>query len=153
MMIEEKEEQKDSPQLKERGGLRPGGTSGGEGLFLGGIVLVGLGFWFLLDSVRVVSGGYGVFGRMMSGGRAGLETTSMGIIFVPFVIGVAALFFDARKRWAWVLSGLGFILLVIEILSRIQFVMNVKTSHMLLILVMIAAGAGLMAKAYRSETR
>ena len=72
----------------------------------------------------------------------------MGIVFVPFLIGVGVLFFDAEKRWAWVLSGMGLLVLVIEILSRIRFRMDTKVTHLLLILVMIAAGAGLLAKAY-----
>lgn len=112
-----------------------------------GLVLVGVGLYLLLDSVRVVSGGFG----MLSGfsHRRGMgETTSMGIIFVPFLIGVGALFFNAKMRWAWWLSGLGMAAIVIEILSRIRFVMEVKTTHLLMILVMIAAGAGFLVRAY-----
>jgi len=144
--------QEEVPSPQKDTGLKPGGTEGGDGLFLGGIglVVMALGFYLLLDSVRVVSGGYGTFSRMIGGGRAGLETTSMGIVFLPFMVGIGALFYDASKRWAWVVSGLGFLVIAIEILSRIQFVMNVKTSHLLMILAMVAAGAGMLAKAYRT---
>jgi len=76
------------------------------------------------------------------------ETTSMGIIFVPFLAGVTILFFDAEKRWAWWLTGLGLALIAIEILSRVRFVMEIKTTHLLLVLGMVAAGAGLLLRSY-----
>ena len=133
--------------------LKPGGTEGGETLFLtgGGLSLCGLGLYLLLDSVRVVSGDYGAISGMMNR-RGGMgETTSMGIIFVPFLIGAAVLFYDAAKKWAWWLAASGLAITVIEILSRIRFVLNMKTTHLLLIFVMISAGAGLLAKAYRTQ--
>lgn len=111
------------------------------------MILLGLGLYLLLDSVKVVSGAFGLFSGM--GHRGGMgETTSMGIIFVPFILGVAILFFDAGKKWAWWLSGLGLAVIIIEIFSRVRFVMEVKTTHLLLILVMIAAGAGFLMRSY-----
>ena len=133
--------------------MKPGGTDGGTPSFLmgGGAILLGVGLYLLLDSERVMSGDYGAISGMMNR-RGGVgETTSMGIVFVPFLIGVGVLFFDAEKRWAWVLSGMGLLVLVIEILSRIRFRMDTKVTHLLMILVMIAAGAGLLAKAYRAR--
>jgi hypothetical protein len=106
---------------------------------------------FLLDSVRVVSGQFGVIsGAMQRGGGIG-ETTSMGILFVPFLIGAGVLFFDARKKWGWVLLGLALLSIVIELLSCVRFHMETKVTHLLLILLMIAAGAGLMARGYLSR--
>jgi len=134
--------------------MKPGGTEGGEGSFLGGagLLLLGVGLYLLLDSVKVVSGGFGWFSGM--GHRGGMgDTTSMGIIFVPFFIGVAFLFVDAGKRWAWWLSGLGLAIIIVEIFSRIRFVIEVKTTHLLLILVMIAAGAGFLFRAYRTDKK
>jgi hypothetical protein len=134
--------------------MQPGGTKGGTGEFIGGLVLSALGFWFILDSVQVHTGPVGWFSGLIGGSRGGAwGTTSMGVVFVPFFIGVFVLFFDARAKWAWFLSGLGLIVVLIEILSRIQFVMNSKTSHVLLMLGMIAAGAGLMFKGYLTDKR
>ena len=99
--------------------LKPGGTEGGDTLFLtgGGLTLCGLGLYLLLDSVRVVSGDYGAISGMMHR-RGGMgETTSMGIIFVPFLIGSGVLFYDAAKKWAWWLASAGLAIIVIEILS------------------------------------
>lgn len=77
-----------------------------------------------------------------------METTSMGIIFVPFLAGVMVLFYDAGKKWAWWISGLGLAVICIEILSRVRFVLNMKTTSLLLVLGMVAAGAGLLARSY-----
>lgn len=133
--------------------LKPGGTEGGETLFLagGGLSLLGFGLYFLLDSVRVVTGDFGALSGMMSRNGGMAATTSMGVIFVPFIIGAAVLFYDAAMKWAWGLAGFGLFAIIIEILSRVRFVLNMKTTHLLLIFIMVAAGAGLLARAYRTN--
>ncbi|MFK7910739.1 MAG: hypothetical protein AB8F34_09050 [Akkermansiaceae bacterium] len=130
--------------------MKPGGTEGGTSSFLmgGGLVLMALGMYLFLDSVRVTSGQYGWMSGMIGRGRQGMETTSMGIVFVPFLIGVGVLFFDAAKKWAWWLAGLGLVVITIEILSRIRFLLDMKTTHLLMILVMVAAGAGMALRAF-----
>lgn len=133
--------------------MKPGGTHGGSGSFLmgGGLILVALGMYLFLDSVRVQSGQYGWVSGAIGRGRQGMETTSMGIVFVPFLIGVAVLFYDSTKRWAWWLFGLGLGVIVVEILSRIRFVLEMKTTHLLMIMVMVAAGAGMALRAFITE--
>jgi hypothetical protein len=134
--------------------MEPGGTQGGTGAFFGGIALMAIGAWLLFDSVQMVTGMSGWFSGMLGAGRGGLwTTTSMGIIFVPFLAGIFILFFDAKAKWAWWLTIIGLLVVIIEILSRIQFVMNSKTSHVLLMLAMIAGGAGLVLKGYRTQNK
>lgn len=114
--------------------------------FMGGVGLFGLGIYLLLDSVRVTSGGHGWISGAIGRGGQMFETTSMGIVFVPFVIGVVTLFYDAQKKIGWWLSGLGLAVLLVEIFSRIRFLLDMKTTHLLMILVLIAAGAGFILK-------
>ena len=132
--------------------MKPGGSEGGERAFVtgAGLVLLALGLYLFLDSVQVTSAPFGwSSGRMGGQGGGGMwETTSMGLIFVPFLAGVMVLFFDAEKKWAWWLAGLGLAIICIEILSRVRFVLNMKTTHLLLVLGMVAAGAGLLARSY-----
>ena len=94
---------------------------------------------------------------MMGGGRGHgglIDTTSMGILFVPFFIGVFALFVDARRRWPWYLTFIGLAILAIEILSRIRFIIDSKLTHLLGMLVMFAAGCALMFRSYQeAKTR
>jgi len=133
--------------------MKPGGNDGGSTAFVTGmgLILVALGMYLFLDSVRVTSASHGlVSGRMSRGGSGLWETTSMGIIFVPFLIGIGVLFFDADRNWAWWVAGIGLAIIVIEILSRVRFEMTIKTTHLLLLLGMVAGGAGLLTKSYFS---
>ena len=129
-----------------------GGTDGGMLLFVIGLGMSILAIYLFFDSVRVTTGG-GLITGMLRGGRGGggrgmWETTSMGILFVPFLIGVIILFWDASKKWAWWLTGLGIAVIVIEILSRVRFLMETKLTHLLLMMVLFAAGIGLMMRSY-----
>jgi hypothetical protein len=126
-----------------------GGTNGGTGKFLTGFLLAGLATWFFLDSVLVTAGTGWLSGAMPFGWWG--TTTSTGFLFLPFAIGVIALFYDARKTWAWGLMYLGLAIIVIEILSRVRFMMQMKTSHLLLLITVFAAGVGLMLQSLRDE--
>lgn len=156
-MREETADRANSPASGASGFRGSGGTDGGVGMFFLGLVLSGVSLWLFLDSVQVGTQGNGWFTnailRLTHGpGQAGggFQTTSMGIIFVPFFIGVFTLFYDARLRWAWWLTGVGVAIVVLEILSRIQFMMSMKTSHLLLMIATFAAGAALMMRSYRA---
>ena len=131
-----------------------GGTEGGVGLFVFGLLLAIGGIYFFFDSVRVSTGHAGALSGLMGGGRGHgglIDTTSMGILFVPFFIGVFALFVDARRHWPWYLTFIGIAILAIEILSRIRFIIDTKLTHLLGMLVMFAAGCALMFRSYREQ--
>jgi hypothetical protein len=129
-----------------------GGTPGGIGEFALGFVLAGLAVYLFLDSVVVTSGIGMIAGRVdgMFGGILGGRTSS-GLVFVPFFIGVTALFYDSRQRWGWTVMYLGIAIIVIEILSRMQFLISMKVSHLLGIIVLLAAGTGRMLRSYRNQ--
>jgi hypothetical protein len=131
-----------------------GGTPGGIGEFALGFVLAGLAVYLFLDSVVVTSGIGMIAGRVdgMFGGILGGRTSS-GLVFVPFFIGVTSLFYDSRQRWGWTLMYLGIAIIVIEILSRMQFLISMKVSHLLGIIVLLAAGTGLMLRSYRDQNQ
>ncbi len=131
--------------------MKPGGSDGGDQSFItgAGLILSALGLYLFLDSVQVTSAPLGLLSSRLGRGGSGLiETTSMGLIFVPFLAGVVVLFYDAQKRWGWWLSGLGLAVICVEILSRVRFLLTMKTTSLLLVLGMVAAGAGLLARSY-----
>ena len=132
--------------------MKPGGTKGGTPEFVGGIglILVGLALYFLFDSVHVGTHGNGMLSGLMLGSNGG--TASLGIIFVPFVVGVALLFYNSKNRFGSWLLWAGLAIIVIEVLSRIRFSFDMKTSHLLLILGMFGAGVGLVLKSFRAES-
>ena len=130
-----------------------GGSPGGAGQFLIGFGLAMVALWFFFDSVQVVSGHRGIISGMFGGRGGGMgnwETTSMGVIFVPFFIGTVALFYDAKQKWAWGLLWIGVFIIVVEVLSRLRPQFNMGMSQLILMMVMFAAGAGLMLRSYRT---
>ena len=131
--------------------MKPGGTEGGTAPFIAGLglTLTALGLYLLFDSVHVVSGGTGIVSQWLMGSSGGWETTSRGVIFVPLLLGVGLLFYDAKTRIGWGLLWVGLAAIIVEILSRLQFMFSMKTSHLLLILGMTAAGLGLMLRGLR----
>ena len=130
-----------------------GGTEGGVGLFLSGVALAILSTYLFFDSIHVTTGGGGLLSRAVlgwsGGGFLGGTTTSMGVIFVPFIIAVIALFYDARQRWAWLLFWVGLLIVAVEVLSSLRFNTSMKLSTLMLMLGMFAAGVGLMLRSYR----
>lgn len=129
---------------------KPGGSPGGLGLFAAGLALSLVSVYFFVDSVRVTTFGRGV----VSGGFGGWGGTgSTAIVFLPLLIAVIGLFYDASKAWAWILFGAGIFVLMAEILSRLEFFINLKLSHLLIMLVSFAAGIGLMLRSLRDESQ
>lgn len=121
-----------------------GGTPGGLNVFVGGAALSAVSAWFFVDSVRVTTYGNGWVSRGFGG------SGSMGVIFLPFFIGVVALFYNASKKWPWAVMSIGVAVIVIEILSRLRFFLDLKLSHFMIMLISFAAGLGLMLRALRS---
>ena len=129
-----------------------GGTEGGLGKFASGLCLSALATYLFFDSVKVSTAGHGLISGLCGYGQGGVwETTSTGILFVPFFLGVVILFYDARLWWGWAVTYLGMGVVAIEILSRIQFLFQMKTTHLLGMIALFAAGVGLMLRSYRDE--
>jgi hypothetical protein len=130
-----------------------GGTPGGTWLFFWGLALAAAGLWAFLGSVQVVTSPFGMVSGVLSHGMfgGGGAAMSTGMVFAPIFIGLVLLFYDARWKAGWALFYIGLALIVIEVLSRIQFLMNVRSSHLLLMLGMVAAGIGMMLRSFRDS--
>ncbi len=132
-----------------------GGTEGGIGLFSIGFVLSAVSLYFFFNSVQVTTQGFGILTTMIHRGMGdgGMGTASMGLVFLPFFLGVLALFYDSKPKWAWYLMWAGLGILVIEILSKLTFFFSLRVSHLIILLGVFAAGAGMMLRSYRSIDR
>lgn len=128
-----------------------GGTDGGLTQFFTGFGMAGLATYLFFDSVFVRTDGGGMISGMFRGHGHAFETTSMGILFIPFFLGVFALFVDSKQKWAWGLTYLGIAILGVEVLSRIRFYFNTKLTHLGLMIVLFAAGCALMFRSYRED--
>ncbi len=122
---------------------KPGGTSGGLGTFAAGSALALAGTYFFVDAVRVTTYGSGWISRGLGGSTGG------GVVFLPLFVAVVALFIDAKKSWPWALGAVGVGLIFVEVLSQLRFFFDQKLSHLLIMLVTIAAGLGLIIRSLR----
>jgi uncharacterized membrane protein len=128
-----------------------GGTPGGTWLFFTGLVLAAAGIWFFLSNVHVTTMPIGMVSGLFNRGLFGdgMPAMSTGVVFAPIFVGLVLLFYDARWKWGWALFYVGLALIIIEVLSRIQFLMNMRTSNLLLMMGMVAAGIGMMLRSFR----
>src|SRR5215472_19298070 len=74
----------------------PGGTRGGIGMFLFGLVLTIAGGYLIMNQVQVTSGYWQWFG-----------TNTFGLTLIPLIIGIGLLFFNGRSIIGWLLAGGG----------------------------------------------
>ena len=133
----------DDPSLGGAGRRGPGGTSGGMGQFLLGLALLVGGGYLFLDNVEVTSN----FGALWGWGYG-----SFGLSLIPLFVGVALLFFNGKSVAGWVLTGARAIIIFVGVLARMTvYIRHTSLFNVLLILVLIAAGVGLIARALRAH--
>ena len=120
-----------------------GGTEGGIGLFLVGFVCVVAGGWMLLNQVTVSGGGWSLWGY-----------NSFGLSLLPLLVGIGVLFFNGRSIVGGLLliAGVAIILAGVLMNMRIYF-QATSLFNTLVMLGLLAAGIGLMARSFRGAER
>jgi hypothetical protein len=122
----------------------PGGTRGGTGEFVLGLVMLIAGGYLFMDNV-IVSSGWGYF--QMFG-----YNTSFGIVFIPLMFGVGFLFFNGRSPIGWVLTVGSTIAIVVGVISHLTIQWRPTTLYYAIaIFVLIAGGIGMIARALRAH--
>ncbi len=86
-----------------------GGTPGGVGLFLGGLAMMVVGGYLLLQQVQVHSGFWHWFGP-----------NTFGLTLIPLLVGIGFLFFDGKSVAGWLLTGAGALIIVAGIIANLQ---------------------------------
>ncbi|NWF99342.1 MAG: hypothetical protein HXY19_00120 [Thermoanaerobaculaceae bacterium] len=118
-----------------------GGTSGGVGIFFGGLAMLVVGGYLLLQQVTVHSGFWGWFG-----GR------TFGLTLLPLVLGVGLLFFDGRSKAGWILTVGGFLIIVAGIVANLEIYFRpTNLFNTLLMLALLAGGMGLIVRSLRNS--
>jgi len=119
----------------------PGGTPGGLGEFLIGLAMAVAGGYLLTSHVTVTSGTWTLWGY-----------NAFGISLVPFIFGVAILFFNGRSIPGWLLLFSGVVIILTGIIMNLQiYFRNASLFELLVMLVLLFGGLGLLARSFRAH--
>jgi hypothetical protein len=128
-----------------------GGTAGGLGEFLMGLVLLGIGGYLLLNHVVVSSGGI-FFGRhfAVGFGLGGGGPSPFAIALLLLLIGIALLFFNGRSVAGWALIVISAGAIVVGIIADLNIYFQPATLLVTIVMFgMMAAGLGLIVRGLR----
>lgn len=117
-----------------------GGTPGGIGVFLCGFALAVAGGWLLMNQVTVSGGYWALWGH-----------DTFGLSLVPFIVGVALLFFNGRSLPGWLLLVAGLVIILAGVIANLRiYFQPTSLFNTLMILAMLFGGIGLVARALKA---
>jgi hypothetical protein len=116
-----------------------GGTPGGLGHFLIGFAMACVGGYLLSNQVSVVGSYWSFYG-----------TNTFGITLIPMLIGVAILFWGGRSLIGWLLTIAGALFILAGVIANMHiYFQPTSLFNTLVMLVLLVAGLGLIARALR----
>ncbi len=118
-----------------------GGTEGGiESFWIGFLMFIG-GIWMLIDAIIVYTQRAGWLSRYI--GESALP------VFAPLGLGLLLLFFNYKSKIGWIVSALGLGLILVEVISRLQFYLRMELWQFIVVMIFILGGLGLMLRSFR----
>ena len=124
-----------------------GGTQGGVGRFLLGLVMMVGGGYLFLSSITVVNNfslGYRLY-------RLGNLNVTSGMVLIPFLFGVGMIFYSSKNFWGWILAVGSLVALALGVISSISFRMQpMSVFELLVMLVLMVGGFGLFLSSLRA---
>ena len=119
-----------------------GGTTGGIGLFIAGLVMLSAGGYLLLAHVTVASGVWQVFGM-----------NAFGLSLLPLLVGVGMLFFNGGSTVGWLLTIIGMAIILAGILMNMSIYFRpTSLFDTLVMLVLMAGGLGFIVRSLKAES-
>jgi len=116
-----------------------GGTPGGLGSFVIGLILACVGGYLLTNQVMVTSSYWNLYG-----------TNSFGITLLPMLIGVAMLFWNGRSAPGWLLTVGGGLFILAGVIANLHiYFAPTSLFNTIVMLVLLVGGLALIAKALR----
>jgi len=117
-----------------------GGTPGGVGQFVFGLGMVIAGGYLFMSRVTVISGYWTLWGY-----------NAFGVSLIPLLLGIGLLFFDGRSAFGWILTFGGVIVMLVGIIANLHVYFSpTSLTNTLIMLGLLAAGIGLVARSLRS---
>jgi predicted membrane channel-forming protein YqfA (hemolysin III family) len=111
-----------------------------------GLLLMIIGGYLFLQSIQVVNN------FSFSGNLFHIQRFNMtpGIILIPFLFGIAMIFYNPENDIGWILAILSIIILVVGVITNLQFRMRPMSAfELLMILGFIMSGLGIFLSAWR----
>jgi uncharacterized protein len=116
-----------------------GGTPGGIGEFVIGLVMTVVGGYLILNQVTVTTGVWEFWGY-----------PAFGLSLMPLLVGIGWLFFDGRSTFAWLLVLLGAAIILVGIIANLQIYFRpTSLFNTFIMLGLFVGGLGLIARALR----
>jgi hypothetical protein len=126
--------------MTERSFRDVGGTSGGLGSFLIGLLMVCLGGYLITNQVMVASSYWNFYGN-----------STFGITLVPMLFGVGILFWNGRSVLGWLLAVAGAIFILAGVIANLHiYFQPTSLFNTIVMLVLLVGGMGLIARALRA---
>jgi hypothetical protein len=117
-----------------------GGTPGGLGSFLIGVVLACVGGYLLTNQVMVTGSYWNFYG-----------TNTFGVTLIPMLIGVAILFWNGRSALGWLLTLAGGLFILAGVIANLHiYFAPTSLFSTLVMLVLLIGGLALIARALRA---
>ena len=127
-----------------------GGTDGGIGQFLIGIIMMIAGFYLLLNSIYV-SSSFGLTARLFSFGAGNAWGVTTGMVMIPFIFGVGIIFYNAKNWLGWLLAGGALVALIFGVIASLRFgFRGMSAFDLIVILVLSTGGLGLFLRSLQS---
>lgn len=127
-----------------------GGTEGGLRDFFIGLTMMGVGFYMLLSKI-VVSSSFGMGHRLYSYKAAGMNMgLTTGMIFIPMIIGIGMIFYNAKSIWGWALSGISLAAMIFGVISSTTIrLQSMSSFDLIVILVLSFGGVGIFLRSLK----
>lgn len=118
-----------------------GGSPGGLGEFLIGLGLIVVGGYLLMKQIMVTSGGWSLYGY-----------DAFGLSLIPFLLGLAIVFYNGKSILGWFLVSAGLLIILAGVIANLRvYFAPTSLYNTLMMLGMIAVGIGLVARSVREH--
>jgi hypothetical protein len=123
---------------RERGA---GGTPGGIGVFVVGVLMIAAGGYLLMNQVQVTTSWWSFGGQ-----------GSFGLSLLPLLAGIALLFFNGKSLLGWLLTAAGAAIILAGVLMHMDiYFRQTSLFNTLVMLGLLFGGLGLVARSLRSS--